>query len=157
MRGEGFPAADVTSALSLLLQLGDGRIDVPLGAADDAATACARAADAHPGARLREVVLDLRAPMPTWTPVETEVHRTAARPRERRDIRWSVAGPPLTTPILRLEEMAAGDVIEGPAVVETDDTSYAVNPGWTATRSGVGNVVIERADAPAADVPGFRP
>jgi hypothetical protein len=156
MRGEGFPAADVTSALSLVLEHGEEWIDVPLDAAD-AAGACARAAEAHPGLRLRDVVLDLRAPMPAWTPNEMEVHRAAARPHERRDIRWSVAGPPLPTPILRLEEMAAGDVIEGPAVVETDDTSYAVNPGWAATRSGVGNIEIERADVPQADVPGTQP
>jgi N-methylhydantoinase A len=156
MRGEGFPAADVTSALSLVLEHGEERIDVPLDAAD-AAGACVRAAEAHPGLRLRDVVLDLRAPMPAWTPNEMEVHRAAARPHERRDIRWSVAGPPLPTPILRLEEMAAGDVIEGPAVVETDDTSYAVNPGWAATRSGVGNIEIERADVPQADVPGTQP
>jgi N-methylhydantoinase A/acetophenone carboxylase len=146
MRGEGFPPADVTTSLSLILERGEERMEVPLDG--DVADACARAAQAHPGSRLRDVVLDLRAPMPTWTPVEAPSSRAPAREHARREIRWSVAGPPLTTPILRLEEMAPGAFVEGPAVVETEDTSYAVNPGWTATCSSTGNIVIERADVP---------
>jgi N-methylhydantoinase A/oxoprolinase/acetone carboxylase beta subunit len=61
-----------------------------------------------------------------------------------------VAGPVVDTPILRLEDMPPGTYLAGPAIIESDDTSYAVNQGWTAVRSSIGNVVIERRD-PSAD------
>ncbi|MCW2636056.1 MAG: 5-oxoprolinase [Blastococcus sp.] len=147
MRGEGFAPAEVRTTRSLVLERGEERFEV---AWDADGTAGAGVAEAYPGARLRDVVLDMRAPMPTWTPVEEDGPSVAARPRARRGIRWSVAGQVVDTPILRLEDMPPGTFLAGPAVIETDDTSYAVNRGWTAVRSSTGNVVIERPDPAVA-------
>ena len=150
MRGEGFAPADVRTTRSLVLERGEERFEVAWDTDGDGGTAGAGVAEAYPGARLRDVVLDMRAPMPTWTPVDEDGPSVAARPRTRRSIRWSVAGPVVDTPILRLEDMPPGTYLAGPAIIESDDTSYAVNQGWTAVRSSIGNVVIERRD-PSAD------
>ena len=60
-----------------------------------------------------------------------------------RDVRWSADAPPLRTPVVALEAMTAGSRIDGPALIDTADTVYAVNPGWTATLTAEGNVAIE--------------
>lgn len=49
----------------------------------------------------------------------------------------------LDTEVRRLETLATGTVIEGPAVIESPVTSIVVDPGTTATRAASGSIVIE--------------
>lgn len=162
MRGEGFAPDEVTESAFLVAQSGADRQEIPL--ADDGSMegdalegdalegdaledACARALAQVPNGQLREVVLDVRASMPRWTPIKAETQEAAAQPTATRDIRWSVEGTALATPIVRLDDMPPGSFVTGPAVIDTADTVHAVNPGWTARVSADGNVVLERAAA----------
>ncbi|MDQ1670679.1 MAG: N-methylhydantoinase [Actinomycetota bacterium] len=150
MRGEGFAGPAVTAAQSLVLERGGVRRELVLEHDEPVEQALHRAAELLEGAQLREVVVDLRAPMPTWTPVEVETRPSRAEPHAVRDVRWSVDTPAVPTPIVRLEDMAPGCTAEGPAVIDTVDTVYAVNPGWVASVTAAGNVLMERT-APAAE------
>jgi N-methylhydantoinase A len=109
----------------------------------NAAGALEHAAAAAPGARLREIAVDLRAATPTWTPARAPLQPGPAPVHAERDVRWTADGPPVRTPVVTLESMAPGHQIDGPAIIDTADTVYAVNPGWTATRTAEGNVAIE--------------
>jgi len=53
----------------------------------------------------------------------------AATARGARDVWWDSAGP-TRTPIYDRESLAPGVTIEGPAIVEAPDTTYAVCPSW---------------------------
>ena len=54
----------------------------------------------------------------------------APEPREERDVHWGERFVP--TPIYRLEDVEAGQTIEGPAVVEHSATTFTVPPGRSA-------------------------
>lgn len=143
MRGEGFAPGEVTVTVSVAIDRHGAREEVPLGA-DPAADAVGRAIAAVDGARLREVLVDLRVPTPTWMPARAPLRPGPVTPHTERDVRWSADEPAVRTPIVALEAMTAGSQIDGPAIIDTADTVYAVNPGWTAALTAEGNVVIER-------------
>lgn len=144
MQGEGFGPGDTTGSLSLVLDIEGERREVGVDGAGGVDEALDRAAGGAGTALLREVVLDLRAPMTTWTPSEAQSLPLRARPHAVRDVRWSVEASAVATPIVRLEDMVPGNTAEGPSLIDTEDTVYAVNPGWLATVTATGNVLIER-------------
>ncbi|MFO1149459.1 MAG: hydantoinase/oxoprolinase family protein [Alsobacter sp.] len=49
---------------------------------------------------------------------------------------------PVEAPAYRLDDMVAGQVVEGPAVIESRFTTVVVNPGATARRPAIGRLVI---------------
>jgi N-methylhydantoinase A len=51
------------------------------------------------------------------------------------------------TPVYRFEAIAEGAHIEGPAMIESDFTSVVIDPGSTARRDALGNLVIDLGDA----------
>ena len=54
----------------------------------------------------------------------------AAEPKGERRVYWS--GEWLTTPIYELDELAPGQRVEGPAIVESPSTTLALPPAWRA-------------------------
>ena len=50
----------------------------------------------------------------------------------RRMVRFPDEPAPIETRIVARESLAAGDRLAGPAIVEQDDTTTLVPPGWTA-------------------------
>ena len=58
--------------------------------------------------------------------------------RKSRHVWWHSFGPTLT-PVYDRESLAPGSVVEGPAIVEAADTTYAVCPGW---KLAVNNLVF---------------
>ena len=64
--------------------------------------------------------------------------------RETRAIRWTPEGESRETPLFQYDELAPGAEIDGPALIEAADTSYAVSAAWRARLDGWGNVVMER-------------
>jgi N-methylhydantoinase A len=177
MRGEGFAPGDVTVAVSVAIDRDGRREEIPLGehlapggpdtaalagadgvrdALDRAVAAVAAAAAASEtsgaagpgGARLREVLVDLRAPTPAWLPSPAPLRPGPVTPHAERDVRWSADGPAVRTPVVALEALTPGSQIDGPAIIDTADTVYAVNPGWTAVLTAEGNVAIERRAQP---------
>jgi N-methylhydantoinase A len=54
------------------------------------------------------------------------------------------AGLTLDTPVLAREQMTLGATIDGPAVVEGPDTTYAVRPGWRLSIDAFGSLTMTR-------------
>ncbi len=66
----------------------------------------------------------------------------AAAAAEARDI-WFDAKAPLATPIFRRPDLAPGQTISGPAVIEQMDTTTLIFPGDTLKVDGTDNLIIE--------------
>jgi N-methylhydantoinase A/acetophenone carboxylase len=57
-----------------------------------------------------------------------------------REALFSVADGWVQTPIYEMERLAPGDQLRGPALIDSDDTTVVVSPGWTCAvdeRSGI--------------------
>ena len=63
---------------------------------------------------------------------------------EPREAYWEAEGGMAETPVFALEPLQAGNRIEGPALVEAEDTTYVIEPGWRFTLDRFRNVVLER-------------
>ena len=63
---------------------------------------------------------------------------------EPREAYWEERGGMTETPVFSMERLVAGNRIEGPALVEAEDTTYVVEPGWRFTLDRFRNVMLER-------------
>lgn len=63
---------------------------------------------------------------------------------EPRAAYWESEGGMVETPVFSMEALGAGNVIEGPALVEAEDTTYVIEPGWRFTLDRFFNVMLER-------------
>jgi N-methylhydantoinase A len=96
------------------------------------------------GAQLEIVVCRLRAraltPRPRLLKSKTLSRKIPkAAVRGSRTIQWSTAKK---TPVYDGEKLALGNVIKGPAIVETSDTSVVVHPGSRLAVDALGNFEI---------------
>jgi N-methylhydantoinase A len=96
------------------------------------------------GAQLELVVCRLRARALTPRPkLQKSRSLSKAIPkaaiRKPRTIQWS---SPKKTPVYDGEKLALGNVIKGPAIVETSDTSVVVHPGSRLAVDALGNFEI---------------
>jgi N-methylhydantoinase A len=102
---------------------------------------------ALPGAQLEIVVARLRARALTPRPklvASRKVKKTipAGARRSARSIYWPDLGRFRSTPVFDGEQLAAGNRIPGPAIVETADTTVVVHPGRTLRVDALGNFEI---------------
>jgi N-methylhydantoinase A/oxoprolinase/acetone carboxylase beta subunit len=81
--------------------------------------------------------------VPHWTPPPVAPAVSAAREKGRRAIYWDGATP-TATPIFERDALAPGDRIDGPAIVEGADTTYAVSIGWNLTVHTTGCFMLKR-------------
>ncbi|BBG04797.1 N-methylhydantoinase A [Pseudonocardia autotrophica] len=86
--------------------------------------------------RVRLVVPESRAPRP---PALTRTD--PARPHAGRDI--VVGGERVTASVFRTEELAAGQIVHGPAVIEAPSYTGVLVPGDVARINEVGDIVVE--------------
>jgi N-methylhydantoinase A len=96
------------------------------------------------GAQLEIVVCRLRARALTPRPKLKKVRAStkgipAAARRKPRPVYWSSLKK---TPVYDGERLATGNLIKGPAVVETPDTTVMVHPGTTLSVDALGNFQI---------------
>ena len=96
------------------------------------------------GAQLEIVVCRLRAKALTPQPRLVRARASAkkipkAALRKPRSIYWSALKQ---TPVYDGEQLAAGNVVKGPAIVETPDTAVVVHPGTTLRVDMLGNFDI---------------
>lgn len=79
------------------------------------------------------------------TPTET---RTTELPeesqRKSRDAFWSSLNDFKNTPVFNVEYLKPGNVIDGPAILEAEDTTYVIEPEWRFTMDVFHNGVLER-------------
>ncbi len=99
---------------------------------------------ALPGAQLEVVVCRLRARALTPRPKLTKSRRSTraiprAAVRKPRTIWWKGLKK---TPVYDGAKLAAGNVLRGPAIVETSDTTVVVHPGTTLRVDALGNFEI---------------
>jgi N-methylhydantoinase A/oxoprolinase/acetone carboxylase beta subunit len=96
------------------------------------------------GARLEIVTLRLRAravtPRPEFARAATaERAPEAGALRPRRAIWWPESRASIATAVYDGELLGAGNTIDGPAIIETRDTTVVVHPGTTLTVDTLGN------------------
>ncbi|MGW0204201.1 hypothetical protein, partial [Nonomuraea sp. NPDC003201] len=68
----------------------------------------------------------------------------ASRPTARR--RVLLAGAWHDAHVHLRESLGVGDAFDGPAIVEQDDTTVVVPPGWSADVDEAGNLHLRRTD-----------
>jgi N-methylhydantoinase A len=157
LRAQGFVPEETTidrsvdmrydgQAYELTVPIGDGRID------GDAVSASIEAFhDKHArryGHAMREeptevVTLRVDGTVPT-DPLADEPAGGAGDARRTERPVYFVDGGFRDTPIYHRNSLAAGQSIEGPAVLEESGSTSLVPPGWTATVSSGGSVIVER-------------
>jgi N-methylhydantoinase A len=54
----------------------------------------------------------------------------AAKPQARRPVIWDSGLEWLDTPVFFIHQLEEGSLIHGPAIGETPDTTYVIEPGW---------------------------
>jgi N-methylhydantoinase A/oxoprolinase/acetone carboxylase beta subunit len=64
------------------------------------------------------------------------------RPKGQRSIRVAGFTVPVQATVVARDSLSAGDVVEGPAIVEQLDTTVLIEPGWTATIHASGHMVL---------------
>ena len=83
--------------------------------------------------------------MPRHAMVESEdAGGRLAKPTTRRKVEFNRAKGPQDTPIYARETLLRGMSISGPAVVQQQDTTVLVSPGFVANVDRTGNLIIER-------------
>lgn len=91
------------------------------------------------------VVVESRAVIPHWLPEPcAPAKRQRVGGEVRREVRWETLTAAVETAIFRLDQLPPGAEVMGPAIIETDATSYAVYPHWLAHIDDFGNVCMER-------------
>jgi len=71
------------------------------------------------------------------------MHRTEAQDTFASERQVYFNGEFIPTPIHRRARLAAGTILHGPAIVESDDTTIMVDPGVIATTDEWGNLLLE--------------
>jgi N-methylhydantoinase A len=89
-------------------------------------------------ARCRGTGVVERPAWPAW-PAGEPAPATRVRPVS------FVAGVTVGTPVFDRDRLAAGQRVEGPAVIEEWTSTVLVPPGWTSAVDAIGDLVLERA------------
>lgn len=102
---------------------------------------------AHGDARVQIVELQLTASAAVEKPELPAIAEGVARPDDaalldRRKVDFDVTGP-VDTPVYDRSKLLAGNVLDGPAIVEQLDTTTVITPDATARVDHHGNLVIE--------------
>jgi len=150
---DGFAApAEISVEVALRLAGQEASIRVPFGSADELRARFVERFRAlfgyAPPARAIEVVsIEARvsAPKPTRTSAPTPVPATRAPTRHARML---TDGEWLDASVLARGTLAAGDAIDGPAIVTDAGETVVLDRGWRARVDPSGDLVATRTDAP---------
>ncbi len=93
--------------------------------------------------RIRAVGRVARPRWPEWSRAER------GDPRARRHVFFRVSGGFVETPIYERDDLACGQRVVGPAVVEEWTTTTVVPPGWALETDRLGNLVLTPAEGGA--------
>lgn len=66
-------------------------------------------------------------------------------PADKRKAYFAELGGMVETPVYRVEELATGGSVEGPAIFESDTTTMVINPGDSLTALPGGNLLVDVA------------
>ena len=80
-------------------------------------------------------------------PVDTILSTSsAATAHHRRTVKFRRGEPPIDVPVYRREELGAGAIFEGPAIVEERETTAVIRPGWSVTVAPEGSLIATRKE-----------
>ena len=164
---EGFPAAERvfrrTVDVRYYGQAYEVRVDVPEGPVDEQTFAAVATAfhDEHavlygydfrtdPRQEVEWVNLRVTGVGPIRKPEVREIAAGTGAERARRGSRQVYFDAWVDTPVYDRARLGAGDVVEGPAVLEEFSSTVPLHPGFTARVDGYGNLVITRTTDGAA-------
>lgn len=167
LRAEGVAEQDISLRWSALIRhrLQVHELEVPLHVEDDVPPITRESLDAlvddfeemyesvfGRGTAFREagvelVTLRCRALGRTQDPLLIRTPEVGAKPpaaavAPSREAYWPDLGRTVLTPVLRVDALEPGNVIEGPAILETSVTTVTVRPRQSARIDGYGNIVI---------------
>jgi N-methylhydantoinase A/acetophenone carboxylase len=171
--GEGFDAARVTYELELDMKFG-GQLNVkrvasPLlavsGEADMKALYSAFETEfseaysslgLHPDAGVEIEAFVLKARLPQAPPPRVRGEADGAGPGlaavEHRPALFTLEDGRVDTPVYAMADLRPGDRIAAPALVESEDTTIVVAPGWELETDEHRAMVLRRGEAEASDV-----
>lgn len=98
------------------------------------------------GIEIENFCLTARVPLSKLDLPRHELHGPDAGSARKgvRPVYWEEAGTPQPTAIYDMRGLCAGNVVEGPAVLEAVDTTCVVPPGWRFTVDQYLNGILER-------------
>ncbi|WP_436348272.1 hydantoinase/oxoprolinase family protein [Natronorubrum sp. FCH18a] len=150
MRGEGFEADEVSFDLTMLMRV-DGevesvsipnRIDTPADLSE-----ALEEVDAGTGSpvELDTIVLTATGPVETegFTERGLQDDDSEHARKPARDAYWPEDGW-TETDVFQREELEPGNVIDGRAIIEAEDTTYVIPDAWTFEVDAYGHGIIER-------------
>ncbi len=173
LSGEGYEKDEVEYAIELDMKFGGQvnvkRVNCPvrrLGAEADARAVResfeSEYAEAYSplglnpeaGVEIQNFVLraTVRRPKPDLVEAEPAGEDPSEATSGKREMYWAGLGW-LATPVLRQDGLRRGNLVQGPAVVEAEDTTIVVEPGWTLRVGRYLEAVLEIEDG-AAHEPG---
>ena len=76
--------------------------------------------------------------------------RPQVRPRTGRDVHFVETGASCRCPIYAAEDLGSGSRTAGPAVIEHQDATLVVPPGWQVTMDRVGMLALCRELGPGS-------
>lgn len=79
--------------------------------------------------------------------IATELPETPGEPYEYRAVAFGLAGERVSTPVFRRAELARGQVVKGPAILEQLDTTTVVLPGMRAQAHDSGALIVADEEA----------
>jgi N-methylhydantoinase A/acetophenone carboxylase len=150
MAGEGFDADDIAFDLRVLARAGNElrEVSVPSridNGSDLKGVVDALGADTDDEINLETLVLTAVGPVETKE-LETQELRgedPSAAHKGMREAYWPEDGWE-ETDVYQREELEPGNVVEGRALIEAEDTTYVVSAPWTYCIDEYGNGIIER-------------
>lgn len=150
MAGEGFGADDIAFELRVLARAGNElrEVSVPSridNGSDLEGVVDALGADTDDEINLETLVLTAVGPVETE---ELETHELrgedpSAAHKGMREAYWPEDGWE-ETDVYQREELEPGNVVEGRALIDAEDTTYVVSAPWTYCIDEYGNGIIER-------------
>ncbi len=156
MRGEGIDFANVTSHLHLLVSDKDKKqqILIPVTVADfrmgGMAAVAARAAKAM-GIKAADLVIDtlgylVQAPVSPFKPARhSRAHGSVdATIKERRSVYDAGQKKAIAIPVYDRQLLLAGHELSGPAIVESNQTTFFVHAGWRFAIDDHNNALVQR-------------
>jgi N-methylhydantoinase A len=76
---------------------------------------------------------------------QTVLASAPGSPHRTRPVRFSRAGGAIDTPVYRRPDLAVGQQVVGPVIVEERETTAVIRPGWTVTVAADGSLIAERS------------
>ncbi len=153
--GQGVAAADIGIARRLNLKYAgsDTTLRVPAGSVDQISSAFeqthrARFGFVSPDTPLVIESVQVEVIGAAGSSIEPIARTTDRTQSHARVGQYPVifAGERIETPFLRRDRLAPGASVSGPAVVLEDTATTVVEPGWEATVTELGDLVIERVE-----------